>query len=81
MKLTWANEQRWAIRMELDEDEVLGASVGPIVAFVPLDESNADYAAILAHKLPIDDYDAEVSSLHRFSKDGVTRWPTRNRGG
>jgi hypothetical protein len=48
MQLTYTSPEETTINVTLDEGEVgLGDLVGPTEVFVPVDESNRHYAAIL----------------------------------
>ncbi len=56
MQLAYTDADQTMIMATLDEGETLGNLVGPVVAHVPTDPMNADYAAILAQRLSIDPY-------------------------
>jgi hypothetical protein len=56
MRLAYADADETVIVATLDEGETLGNLVGPVVAHVPTDPANVDYADILAQRLPIDPY-------------------------
>lgn len=56
MKLDYANEAHTTIRVILDAGETLGHLIGPVVANVPTDPANVDYAAILREDHPVSPY-------------------------
>jgi len=56
MELVYTNVEQTSIQATLDDKETLGNLTGPRVFFVPVDESNAEYAEILAAGMKVEEY-------------------------
>lgn len=55
MQFIYTSPEETTIMVTLDEGESLDDLVGPTVAYVPVDEGNRHYAAIVAQALQIDE--------------------------
>ena len=56
MQLIYINSAQTAIKVTLEQDETLGNLNGPMVAYVPTDSMNTDYADVLSRQLAITTY-------------------------
>lgn len=68
MKLEYIDEHSNTIRVTLDEGESLGHLNGQVIAFVPTDLANVDYAAIVEGKYEIDPYVSEAKEVRAKPK-------------
>ena len=57
MDLVYTNAEQTTIQATLDDKESLGNLTGPGVFFVPTDESNAEYAEIVANGYKVEAYE------------------------
>ena len=57
MELQWTDADCTTIKATLDANEVLGNVQGPAVIYVPADEANKEYQAIVASGEPIAPYE------------------------
>jgi hypothetical protein len=58
MQLIYTSLEENMVKVTLDDGETFDDLVGPVEAFVPTDEGNRHYAAILDEGLRIDAYEA-----------------------
>jgi len=56
MQLSYTSAENTTIQATLDDKESLGNLTGPGVFFVPTDESNAEYAEIVAEGMKVEEY-------------------------
>jgi hypothetical protein len=56
MHLIFSSAESTTIQATLDDKETLGNITGPGVFFVPVDESNAEYAEIVANGYKVEEY-------------------------
>jgi hypothetical protein len=56
MQLIYTSAENTSIQATLDDKETLGNITGPGVFFVPVDESNAEYAEIVANGYKVEEY-------------------------
>jgi len=61
MKLSYSNEERTVIQVQLEEGEILGNFAGPVTMFVPNDPANREFADIQEQQHEIDDYQAPAT--------------------
>jgi hypothetical protein len=54
MQLVYTSPDENTIKVTLDEGEILDDLIGPTEAFVPIDEGNRHYAAILEQGLRVE---------------------------
>jgi len=57
MDLVYTNVEQTSIQATLEEGRSLGNAAGPAVIFVPVDEANREYQAILESGEPIAPYE------------------------
>jgi hypothetical protein len=62
MQLIYTDPDETTIKVTLDEGETLDDLMGPTEAFVPRDEGNRHYQAILDDELTVSAYEAPVQA-------------------